>query len=771
MMTLGVFYPEFEVDRDYFPSEFHWLKNDFSDEQWKVQFGGFGKIANLNFDFVVGPNRSLLNSPVLLSDLKRLLALVGQFSKSKPGVFGLVNNKNGTAGYASGSRLRGLLGDFVRIHRTIRHLGYESLSEVKPKHLREILEYLADAEQYGLDYFGKLRTYEEEQLALSDKLKEVPVSIRRDRKSPSSVDWPSVYLCLGLSKGVISTSPAFKNARDAMDARVGECYPTEFWLTPYIRDESGEPTKTTKSRLRDLITALRMLIAASSIEGLMDDGFKFTLDEFDEAWSNNLVSQAPHAVGTGRTANIEVEDFLRLLDGCVRWVTHYADELFDLERQIEELKNKYEARSEPTRLLSGELRSLTQRSEWVGCPASPFPLSGLNNAKSAPEGAKRVFNQAEIRTIAQAVANGSTAAQVRDEHLPHHDRVNIERAMMSFRHRNSHLSTTDIGIDHALYTLLPLACKVILLAFTAGREESIDCLEAGCISEDRGMKFIRMWIPKTGLGWQKLPAVEIHRLAVETLERLSARRRARTGEKTLFKFDSEELGFQDRGLNWQYNIPRLAQLCGIDVEGLTENLNEHQFRRFFAIMYFYRYEVDADFEALSYYLRHITYEMTAVYVSEKEAGRILKQVQAEKVQRYARLAAANDSGIGGGFAEILREELANKLGVMDPSEIEDADLMFEDEEDAFLFDFTTNGDVCFGRTPRFKSRSKCKVTDEAGEDHIALYKASDRLCGACPNQLCISQIKDNMITHQHEEYIFRSTRVLDAAIARSEAES
>ena len=47
MMTLGVFYPEFEVDRDYFPSEFDWLKNDFSDEQWKVQFGGFGKSQTL----------------------------------------------------------------------------------------------------------------------------------------------------------------------------------------------------------------------------------------------------------------------------------------------------------------------------------------------------------------------------------------------------------------------------------------------------------------------------------------------------------------------------------------------------------------------------------------------------------------------------------------------------------------------------------------------------------------------------------------------------
>ncbi|MEO9275732.1 hypothetical protein ABFY09_12825 [Marinomonas sp. 5E14-1] len=765
MMNLAVFYTEYAEDQNYFPDEFDWLKSDFSDDDWLIQFGGSGKVHKVHFDVVISSMVSLKDDTSLKLDLKRLIALVAQFSKSKPQLFGLLGNSRGR-GYASGSSIKNLLGDLCRIHRTIRYLGYDSLSEVKAIHLPEIIKLLSKKEVIGLEYLERLYSYEREELEANQDLSCIPVRLIKSKRTRSSVDWSKINYKLGFSKGAIKTDATFKNARDKINVKVGSLYPEYKWEEPKSRKDNNDTELLSQKRFKDAVTALKLLIAVSSIEGLMSDVFEFSLDDFDESYFLRLLALSPSSIESSRTSNIEVDDFLRLLDGCVRWVTHYSNDLFDLESQVDLIKEKYSNIKSSNRLVAAEIKSITQNSIWVGAMASPFPLNGINNARSRNSNSINRFEESEYLEIKKAVKRGLTAGRIKSELLPNHDRYSIQNAVGRIKYRNEHLDSSGIGLDYALYTILPLCCKVILLAFTAGREESIDCLEAGCISEDRHMKYIRMYIPKTGLGWQKLPAVQIHRLAVDTLERLSASYRERTGESTLFKFDSSPLGIKGRGLDWDYNITTLVKLCDVDSDGFDTILNEHMFRRFFAIMYFYRYEIDSDFEALSYYLRHISYEMTSVYLTEKEAGRILKQVQAEKVQRYARKVVNNDPDVGGGFVATLREEFINRLGVIDKSEINDVELMFEDEEDAYLFDFTSNGDICFGRTPRFKDRSKCKVTDDEGLDHLALYKASDSLCAGCSNQLCVSQIKNNMITHQHEKLIFSTTRVLDAAFAK-----
>ena len=76
----------------------------------------------------------------------------------------------------------------------------------------------------------------------------------------------------------------------------------------------------------------------------------------------------------------------------------------------------------------------------------------------------------------------------------------------------------------------------------------------------------------------------------------------------------------------------------------------HQFRRFFAMMYYWRYEY-RNLGALSYQLRHLDPAVTQVYVTERETGEIFKEVGKDHTVAVLTETAVGERNLSGAFGE------------------------------------------------------------------------------------------------------------------------
>src|SRR5690606_20930255 len=80
-----------------------------------------------------------------------------------------------------------------------------------------------------------------------------------------------------------------------------------------------------------------------------------------------------------------------------------------------------------------------------------------------------------------------------------------------------------------------------------------------------------------------------------------------------------------------------------------------QFRRFFAVLYFYRFE-GADIAILSYFLRHFDIETTRGYVTrDPEVAKIWRDVEKEYVRRLADSIVTSEREVGGAMGERLKK--------------------------------------------------------------------------------------------------------------------
>jgi hypothetical protein len=162
-------------------------------------------------------------------------------------------------------------------------------------------------------------------------------------------------------------------------------------------------------------------------------------------------------------------------------------------------------------------------------------------------------------------------------------------------------------------------------------------------------------------------------MAVEILRRWSAPARALSGDVRLFQYKrlgSDKVVFfrVDKYLGLFVAFLSLTPLP----DGSFWKFTAHQFRRFFAILYFWRYKY-GDLAALSYQLRHFDPAMTQIYVTERETGAIFRHVSAEFTTSVLTEAALGQSDISGPFGERfklvarrLRQHYRRLLKVVSP---------------------------------------------------------------------------------------------------------
>jgi hypothetical protein len=227
---------------------------------------------------------------------------------------------------------------------------------------------------------------------------------------------------------------------------------------------------------------------------------------------------------------------------------------------------------------------------------------------------------------------------------------------------------------------LMTACGVVIAAFTARRAAEIIGLKAGCIQFDAtGRAWMRVFIHKTKLSYTSIPVPQIVVKAVRVLEQLSESARELSDSPYLFQYlvKTEK---KPRWLNFDglptFPIGRQLRQFGffVDVpasaDGTRWAFRPHQFRRLFAIIYIWIYDLP-NWGALSQYLRHDDPEMTRRYISDPELGQIIAMANRERTAEIlvnAALGKANVSGTQGTrFYEVakrLHDRLAREVHVV-----------------------------------------------------------------------------------------------------------
>ena len=285
-----------------------------------------------------------------------------------------------------------------------------------------------------------------------------------------------------------------------------------------------------------------------------------------------------------------------------------------------------------------------------------------------------------------------------------------------------------------LFRLLGIACFIVIACFSARRRGEIMELGAGrCRQDSRGNYWLRTYIEKTHQQYDEIPVPSAVNTAIKCMETLSDTARKATSRDCI----------------WQFQLPGDKKCCDIRPGNylnifryfcptLSETewrFSSHQFRRFFAVVYFWWYE-KGDVVALAHHLRHFELEMTKHYVTDIEFGKLWKDVQGEWQAKFVRDVVYGARSVGGKaghrlnlhirklhqrfrkevdvekldrvVARILR--LANKLGA--------------------TFKQHVWGTVCAcPRKTSFVKHSNCKGVAATGPDFA---NATEELCGTCP---------------------------------------
>lgn len=215
-----------------------------------------------------------------------------------------------------------------------------------------------------------------------------------------------------------------------------------------------------------------------------------------------------------------------------------------------------------------------------------------------------------------------------------------------------------MSVFKALYGLLPVACAIVICAFTARRHGEVLTIRHGCISHDETGPWIETWIEKTVQDWDKTPCPKTVVKAVEVLEKLSQEAREETGEPFLFRFRISE------GEGLHFNLAKYLRDFASFVEvppledGSHWDFKPHQFRRFFAMLYTWRYDDPTkSFEALRHQLRHASIDRTKHYTTEPTAGEAFQKASKDKTFKVLADHVTGRSHAVGEFAERLTETM------------------------------------------------------------------------------------------------------------------
>ena len=223
----------------------------------------------------------------------------------------------------------------------------------------------------------------------------------------------------------------------------------------------------------------------------------------------------------------------------------------------------------------------------------------------------------------------------------------------------------------AAVRLLFTACFIVIVTFSARRRDEVLDLTAEDLdgSDDEGWR-LRPFIQKTLQRKDWIPVPSIVARAFQVLVTLSSSAREETGDPGLFQWTNPfltEPGVMTKVMEAKDSVDEFAEWVRTPqwerpgLKAVVWHWTPHQFRKFFAVLYFYRYR-GATIEVLAHFLRHFSLDMTRRYLTlDPEAKRIFDEVEWGFTKQVARTIALKGDAVQGGMAKRLAKQWIDHL--------------------------------------------------------------------------------------------------------------
>jgi integrase len=284
---------------------------------------------------------------------------------------------------------------------------------------------------------------------------------------------------------------------------------------------------------------------------------------------------------------------------------------------------------------------------------------------------------------------------------------------------------------------LAAACFTVIASLTARRKEEIFDLGYKCIDEDRGdgAYWLTIYIEKTSQRYDLCPVPALVKKAIAVLEKLSEKAREQSGNDSLWQYVSSDGKVVQLNGQKVRNSLQDFYTSFVDADLSQEwSFSFHQFRRMFALLYYYRFE-GAYIGALSYHLRHFNIDMTKQYITDEKFMKEMKEIGEGWTASFLRRVISGKAKIGGKSGDKIKRKLSNWLkhfrGKVDVVERERVVEKLTRYMKRVGTDFTQQvwGTIC--TCPKKTSlRKHANCANDEGEPNIA--KGSVETCGGCP---------------------------------------
>ncbi|MFC4655992.1 hypothetical protein ACFO3I_13330 [Rheinheimera marina] len=377
--------------------------------------------------------------------------------------------------------------------------------------------------------------------------------------------------------------------------------------------------------------------------------------------------------------------------------------------------------------------SVTQRTRTIP-PKTAFAIMS-ESAKWVIDYSDEILSllneKADARTVVDRLSAKGLKIDVRDGRRKHYGVVTLD------------------GVVRYLFA----ACFTVIASLTARRKEEIFDLGFKCVDEDRGdgAYWLTIYIEKTSQRYDLCPVPVMVKKAVGVLEKLSheARLCSQSDSLWLYISDGEVVSLGDGPI--RYSLQDFY--CKfVDPESIENwSLSFHQFRRMFALLYYYRFE-GAYIGALSYHLRHFNIEMTKRYITDEKFMKEMKEIGEDWTASFLRRVIAGEEKIGGKAGEKMKRKLADWLGhfrenvdVVERERVVEKLMRYMNRVGT---DFTQQvwGTIC-SCPKKTTLRRYANCADGNGEPNI--QNGSEEICGGCPYSAYTSRFAD-AICHKIE---------------------
>lgn len=707
--------------RDLITHEYEWLLSDFKEHKWTIK-NQKGDTATISFDGPLLSGGMISDNPLLIEDLK--LIYVGLRTRKLKTAMSVEANK-------SGANFVSYLKRYVTEAMSVD--GVYNPSQLTKNRFNEIIEGLAKKATYSQNYRERLSDYFDR-----THLKDIP--LKHHSKNKSHIHVTEICRQLGLSSDYLEQCTYTKQLLALKSMELVDYYEGVNIQGKYL-ESMFEENHRTMMHSDAYSTLLRSLTSASSMYRTHKELFNYNIVPY-KIDSKEVIAaldfSEEDSLG-GRTRDIPPLLFLKMMDASARFILDYAEDLFEAENYLKAAYTEAEANNttndpyEPGRI-TNEIARQYKRDDTR--QHSPFPLAAYKHAQSRGGSKYDEILDDFIREDQEGVLSKVALCE---KYGVHPTSVGTLRQMAA----KPKQKTTGISLHKALYQFLPFCCTVVIMAFTARRESEVYGLKTGCIQRDgEGKLWLESYVAKTLQRDYHFSTVSIVEKAVKLLERLSENGRKITGTDSLFVFDDTF----ERKPTTMKSISRISEdffdHIGVerDGEGKHWKLSEHQFRRFFAIMYFYRYSCSSS-EALMHEFGHTDWAMTLRYLSQKQTAEAMAQLDKElkdiSDQRIVDLAGRTD--LGGAMFPKLKAMLASSLRNLEGGDSKKAVILRTKaiekiKENSLVIDFIPTG-MCFGNTPTLSAECNC-----IKDGKIMLHDASPSQCEGCPAQLTVPEI-------------------------------